>query len=76
MNTVQNKVFGCDELRRTILSYIPKRCKSCHQKISVKYNQIDMKSICNYNNYKWRELECIKFKGYCNWCYYYVFEYR
>ena len=28
-----SKVFGCDHLRREILSYIPKRCKECKKKM-------------------------------------------
>ena len=77
MNTVENTVFGCDDLRRNIFSYIPKRCKCCHQKINTeppKYK--DTAYIGGYKNHEWRKAECAKLKGYCNWCYYYVFEYR
>ena len=31
-------VFQCDDLRDKILSFIPKRCKSCHQKLLFKHN--------------------------------------
>ena len=30
------KVFECDDLRKEILSYIPKRCKSCHYTMNKK----------------------------------------
>ena len=77
MNTVANKVFGCDDLRMNILSYIPKRCKSCHQKMDIEPPKFrDTAYLGGYLNYEWRKCECTKLKGYCNWCYYYVFEYR
>ena len=34
------------------------------------------KGIKQYRNYIWRINECKHMKGYCNWCYYYVFEYN
>jgi len=82
MNTVASKVFGCDDLRMIILSYIPKRCKSCHKKMNTKPLKLSNLKISKkgkllgYLNYNWRESECAFLKGYCNWCYYYVFEYR
>ena len=67
-----SKVFGCDDLRRNILSYIPKRCGSC----KVAMGNVFYEKNCKYyRDYTWRKNECIQLKGYCNWCYYYVFEY-
>ena len=34
MSSIQ-KVFSTDDLRKEILSYIPKRCKSCHNKLTI-----------------------------------------
>lgn len=67
------RVFGCDDLRREIMSYIPKRCKECKGKMgNIKYNH-----KCKiYKDYTWRVNECEALKGYCNWCYYYVYEYN
>ena len=67
-----SKVFGCDDLRKEILNYIPKYCGHCKTRMgNINYP----KSCKEYNNYIWRKNECKKLKGYCNWCYYYVFEY-
>ena len=77
MNTAVNRVFGCDDLRRNILSYIPKRCKSCHQQMNTKPPHFQATVYTGgYLDYEWRRAECVFMKGYCNWCYYYVFEYR
>ena len=68
-----NKVFGCDDMRREILSYLPKYCIQCKSR---------MGNINYPNSYKlcfdriWRKNECKRMKGYCNWCYYYVYEYN
>ena len=65
------KVFGCDDLRGEILSYLQRRCLHCHKKMNKKYR----------NSYKyywldnWKRSESGKMKNYCNWCVYYVFEY-
>ena len=68
-----SKVFGCEDLRREILSYIPKRCKQCKQTMgNIKYDV----SRKLYRDYSWRVNECDKLEGFCNWCYYYVFEYN
>jgi hypothetical protein len=76
MNPVQ-KVFGCSDTRSQILSYLPKRCKSCHQAIKVSCkNSNGFLHIKKYRNYEWRRTECQKMKHYCNWCYFYVFEYN
>ena len=32
-----NKVFGCDDLRKEILSYLPRRCLHCHKKMNNMY---------------------------------------
>lgn len=69
-------VFQCDDLRKKILSFIPKRCKSCHQKLKFNNNWNEYSYMGGYRNYEWRESECKLLKNYCNWCYYYVFEYR
>jgi len=66
------KVFECDDLRKEILSYIPKRCKSCHNTMNKKIDS----NILQYKNYSWRVAECNRMDNFCNWCYYYVFEYR
>ena len=76
MDSVERKVFNCDDLRKEILSYIPTRCKSCHQKMNLNKIYKETAYLGGYRNYKWRRSECFKLKGYCNWCYYYVFEYR
>ena len=76
MNSAERKVFGCDDTRKKILSYIPIRCKSCHQKMAFNKNYEETAYIGGHRDYEWRGSECIKLKGYCNWCYYYVFEYR
>ena len=76
MNSTQ-KVFCCDDIRKHILSFLPVRCKSCHNimKIVCK-NKPNSLHIKRYRNYEWRVSECVKLKNYCNWCYYYVFEYN
>lgn len=65
-------VFSCKEMRNNIFNYIPKRCKSCS-------NILSNKKIPGYpkyhNSIKWCRSES-KIKHYCNWCYYYVFEYN
>lgn len=66
-----NKVFGCDDLRKEILSYLPRRCLHCHKKMNNMY----MNSNKYYRLDDWRISECGKMKNYCNWCVYYVFEY-
>ena len=66
------KVFGCQDLRKEILSYFPKRCLQCKKKMR---NDKDM-----YPKFYWKKEWCdnenMKMKGYCNWCYFYVFEYN
>lgn len=64
-------VFGCDDLRGEILSYIPKRCKECKQKMRNKVYNHNKKL---YNDYKWKNTRNKKMPNYCNWCVYYVFE--
>mgnify|MGYP001190735892 FL=1 len=68
-----SKVFGCDDLRKEILSYIPKYCGECKGRMG---NINFPKGIKQYRNYIWRINECKHMKGYCNWCYYYVYEYN
>jgi hypothetical protein len=67
-----NKVFGCDDLRRKILSFLPKYCLHCRCRMGNINFPISYKP---YYNIIWRKNECKKCKGYCNWCYYYVYEY-
>ena len=68
-----SKVFGCDDLRKEILSYFPKYCKQCTRKMGKinypKSYRLDHDTIWLTN-----ENKCLK--GYCNWCYYYAFEYH
>ena len=78
MSLIRSNVFGSSDLRKYILSFlVQERCMSCHQPVikineNIKYN----KYWCN----KWKKTKCNKFKMYnrsvCNWCYYYVWEYR
>ena len=73
VNEAANRVFGCNDLRKHILSFIPKRCKQCHSKM----NNNKFKENCNYYwKREWTQAECKKMPNYCNWCYYYVFEYE
>ena len=67
-----SKVFGSDDLRKEILSFFPKRCRSCHGKMNRKIDT----TILRHRDYSWRAAECNRMDHYCNWCYYYVFEYR
>ena len=67
----ENKVFGCDDLRKEILSFFPKRCKHCHKKM----NNLYKKSHKYYWKEDWKKSENGKMHGYCNWCVCYVFEY-
>ena len=68
-----NKVFDSDDLRRKIFSYLPKYCKQCKCKMgNIKYPN----SYKLYFDRTWRKNECKPIKGYCNWCYYYVYEYN
>ena len=67
-----NKVFGCDELRGEILSYLPRYCLQCKNRMgNINYPH----SYKLYHDSIWKRNECKRLKGYCNWCYYYVFEY-
>ena len=65
------KVFECQDLRKHILSFFPKRCLHCHKKMNNLYK--------NSYKYCWKEdrtkSENIMMPGYCNWCVYYIFEY-
>jgi hypothetical protein len=77
MSLINNKVFGSDDLRKYILSFIVQdRCMSCHQPVIENCNNINYKKYwCN----DWKRMKCNKFKfgnyHVCNWCYYYVWEY-
>lgn len=66
------KVFDCSDLRKKILSFFPKRCLQCH----IKMNNNNPSYPKFYNIPEWQRSENQKMKGYCNWCYFYVFEYE
>ena len=65
-------VFGCDDLRKNILSFLPKRCLYCHNKITN--NKTSYPKY--YKDKEWCYSENIKLSNCCNWCYFYVFEYQ
>ena len=67
----ENKVFGCEHLRKEILSFFPKRCKHCHKKMNNLYKN----SHKYYWKEDWKKSENGKMPGYCNWCVCYIFEY-
>ena len=76
MNNAVNKVFGCAELRREILSYFPKRCNMC--KKEMKKNTYPMPNkvakICFspqiYFFYNWNDTQNHIKKELCNLCFY------
>ena len=69
-----SKVFGCSDLRKKILSYFPIRCKCCNNPI---YFKKSIKSnILDYKNRTWRRNRHEVMTDHCNWCYYYIYEYR
>ena len=73
MYTSAQKVFDCDDLKRSILDFYPKRCKSCYKTMNRKF--VDSR----YHFYKdnvWCSTENEFCRGYCNWCCIYVFEHR
>lgn len=67
-----SKVFGCEDLRKEILSYFPERCEHCKKKM----NNLYINSYKYYWKNDWKNSKNYKMKKYCNWCYYYVFEYN
>ena len=64
-------VFDIEDIRKEIFSYLPKKCYSCNHKM----NGISKIKYKKYLDYSWRRSENEYMKNYCNWCYYYVFEY-
>ena len=73
MSSVQT-VFGNNDLRREILSFLPKRCGSCHTKLIIINNHETFPSYKKYWCSKWKQTENKYTKHFCNWCCYYVFE--
>ena len=65
-----NKVFGCDDLRKKILTYIPNRCIECGNIMFLKKYSHNNKL---YNDDVWKKTRNKKFRNHCNWCVYYVF---
>jgi hypothetical protein len=69
-------VFHDNYIRKHILSFIiNKRCISCHN-ILLRDKEIDKKPFLYYRNDKWNRNQNKKCEKVCNWCYYYVWEYR
>ena len=68
-----SKVFGCNDLRKEILSFFPKRCLHCHKKMNKTYKDSNVKY---YWKEDWSKSENVMMPGYCNWCVFYVFEYH
>lgn len=73
MSSIQ-KVFSSDDLRKEILSFIPKRCKSCHNKLLKKFSDLNSTKYKLYWSNDWKYSKNYYHKNYCNWCCYYVFE--
>ena len=66
------RVFACDDLRKYILTFlINKRCNCCHN-VMLGHNA----ALKLYNDPSWCKAENKRDKRFCNWCYYYVFEYE
>ena len=65
------KVFDCDDLRKYIFEFIPKKCLQCNKKMHG-FHKSDNKF---YLDKRWCSSRNKNLSNYCNWCYYYVFEY-
>lgn len=66
------RVFGCDDLRRHILSFlVHDRCMECHQPMSACTAQ----KTKQYQNIYWTRARYSTTQRVCNWCYHYVWEY-
>ncbi len=61
-----------NELKKEILSYLPNRCLSCHQKMRKETISHNIKL---YWSNEWRYTKNRYMPDVCNWCYYYVYEY-
>ena len=71
-----DKVFQDKYLRNYILKFIiNKRCISCHS-ILLRDKDIEKIQYLDYKNSKWNQNQNKKCSKACNWCYYYVWEYR
>ncbi len=71
-----NKVFQDKYLRNYILKFIiNKRCISCHN-ILLNDKNIEKIKYLDYRNNKWKQNKNKIIKDACNWCYYYVWEFR
>ena len=68
-----SKVFECDDLRREILSYFPKRCFECK---NILLNKLYSENNLYYKDYVWKRTKNKNMPKVCNWCYYYVYEYN
>lgn len=69
-------VFHDKYIRKHILSFIiNKRCISCHN-ILLRDKEIEKMKYLYYRNDKWKRNQNKKCDKVCNWCYYYVWEYR
>ena len=68
-----SKVFGCDHLRKEILSYFPKRCFECK---NILLNKLYSENNLYYKDYVWKRTKNKNMPKVCNWCYYYVYEYN
>ena len=67
------RVFGCDDLRREIMSYFPDRCFQCK---NILLNKLYSDNNRYYRDYVWKHTKNKKMPKVCNWCYYYVYEYN
>ena len=68
-----SKVFECEDLRREILSYFPKRCFECK---NILLNNVYSDNNRYYRDYVWKRTKNKNMPTVCNWCYYYVYEYN
>ena len=71
----ENSPFSIAPLRKNILSFLlNKRCMSCYRCLNYNISSYPM----NYKSTEWRESQCLLHKEniVCNWCYFYVWEYR
>lgn len=75
LNSPQNKVFGSNDLRRLLFTYVlPEKCLSC-KKILKDPKITKPKNYKDYRNYDWRQTKNKYMNDVCNWCYHYVYEY-
>ena len=76
MNIAASKVFGCDDLRRKILSYFPKRCNRCKKKMKENTHPSPdiLAEYCFtppfFWFYNWNDTQNHIKKEFCNLCFY------